>query len=149
MKRRSDTIEYEGKLVHGGHYLDVPAGMDLRIRFFHAKQDRRQGLYVRVEKGTFEINRERGNIFILWSDAAPDSVEVINHSRAPGGRVYLYNAWLFGNGDTTHALTGNSGMLVDEQNGKTYLRCSDGVGEPSFNDLVVEVSLVPQAEKSE
>jgi len=39
------------------------------------------------------------------------------------------------------AWLGNAGMLVETQDDAVILKCSDGVGSPDFEDLVVELSL--------
>lgn len=37
--------------------------------------------------------------------------------------------------------TNNAGMVVEESDRCVLLRCSDGIGAPTFDDLVAEVRL--------
>lgn len=52
------------------------------------------------------------------------------------GELTAYNAWI-GSHDSLHSWVGNSGLLVDDDGEAVTLRCSDGDGDPSFDDLVV------------
>lgn len=59
--------------------------------------------------------------------------------RAKGVRsLRIWNAWR--DNDLTQAWLGNAGMrVIPGEGGSLTLRCSDGEGEPDFDDLVAEV----------
>jgi hypothetical protein len=40
-----------------------------------------------------------------------------------------------------HAWTGNAGMVIEERTRSLLLKCSDGVGNVCFSDLVVTVDI--------
>lgn len=138
-------ILYGGKQVRGSHKMEVPASHDVQLRFLHASAARRQGLSVKVDKGAFAIAGAAGKSFILWADSAPDIILMQNNSRGPAA-IHLYNSWSTPGGGTD-AFIGNAGIIVDVQGGKTYLRCSDGLGEATFDDLAVEIVLVEKRGK--
>lgn len=73
------------------------------------------------------------------------------HDRAKPQRpvtLQLWNSWLIGGGE--HAWTGNSGLVIEElevpEGANTRLRlwCSDGLGDPQFDDLVVVITIGPK-----
>jgi hypothetical protein len=41
----------------------------------------------------------------------------------------------------TQAWIGNAGILIEQRADHVVLRCSDGYDEPTFDDLVVTVSI--------
>ena len=80
---------------------------------------------------------------MLWRDTAPESVTVDVRSGDGGASVLkLWNVWRGGR-DVTQAWLGNAAIQVDGDpaSGSFRMRCSDGEGEPSFEDLVVDVDL--------
>ncbi len=62
--------------------------------------------------------------------------------------LQLWNSWLIG--DAEHAWTGNSGVVVEEldvpegADARLRLWCSDGLGDPQFDDLVVVITVGPK-----
>jgi hypothetical protein len=64
--------------------------------------------------------------------------------------LQIWNSWLLG--DAEHAWIGNSGMVVEELSvpddaaARMRLWCSDGLGDPQFDDLVVVVTIGPRVE---
>ena len=63
--------------------------------------------------------------------------------------LQVWNSWLIG--DAEHAWTGNSGVVVEEldvpdgADARLRLWCSDGLGDPQFDDLVVVITIGPKA----
>ena len=63
--------------------------------------------------------------------------------------LQVWNSWLIGHEE--HAWTGNSGLVAEElevpEGANTRLRlwCSDGLGDPQFDDLVVVITIGPRA----
>lgn len=66
--------------------------------------------------------------------------------------LQLWNTWLVG--DAHHAWTGNSGIVAeeldvpDDATRRVRLWCSDGLGDPSFDDLVLVVTVGPRAQSA-
>ena len=70
-------------------------------------------------------------------------------STAPRVTLQFWNSWLVG--DAEHAWTGNSGVVVEDldvpegAHARLRLWCSDGLGDPQFDDLVVVITVGPRA----
>lgn len=63
--------------------------------------------------------------------------------------LQVWNTWLVG--EAQHAWTGNSGIVVEELDApgevsqRLRLWCSDGLGDPSFDDLVLVLTVGPRS----
>jgi hypothetical protein len=51
----------------------------------------------------------------------------------------IWNSWSYEGVDSSWL--GNAGMLVESSATGYLLRCSDGLGDPAFDDLVVRVEV--------
>lgn len=62
--------------------------------------------------------------------------------------IQIWNSWLVG--QAHHSWTGNSGIITEELEApagastRVRLWCSDGLGDPSFDDLVAIVTIGPR-----
>ena len=136
-------IHWSGKCVH--MMYELPGSLTsqgLMIRFAQPSPARPQGLRIRVRGGLIELNGRQLNDVVLWSDTAPDTVFVqfLPAAGETSMTVRVWNAWRDTSG-TMQTWIGNAGMLVEpKEDGSTVLRCSDGFGEPSFDDLVAVLS---------
>ena len=112
---------------------------ELTIRFRSATPEPPQGLRLKVRGGTFEIESADTDDIVLWQDTAPAEVDVRIRWKTRGVRsLRVWNAWRVN--DLTQAWLGNSGMRVTASQGRVFeFRCSDGEGDPNFDDLVAEV----------
>lgn len=140
--QQTNVVNWHGSTIHGLFEFDeLPAG--LTLTFLAAKQSPAQGLQLRLQGGTLVANGKEGSDLVLWRDTAPSTVEI---AIRPGGRaksaLKLWNVWRGGHG-ATQAWLGNAAMQIegDPAAGRFCLRCSDGRGEPTFDDLVVEVAV--------
>lgn len=96
---------------------------------------------------TIVANQPRRLEFVL----APEESDKDNSSKNKSSKsskpavLQLWNSWLLG--EAEHAWTGNSGIVVEELDppaeAKSQMRlwCSDGLGDPQFDDLVVLVTV--------
>jgi hypothetical protein len=136
-EQQTTQIDWDGPL-YGLYELPTDAS-ELTIRFLSAKALRWQGLCLKARGGTFEVNSRVAADIVLWQDTAPDEVLVRITWKPKGARsLRVWNAWR-ANG-VTQAWFGNTGMRVTAGEGGVFqLRCSDGVGDPDFDDLVAEV----------
>src|SRR5881397_2580858 len=55
------------------------------------------------------------------------------------------NSW--DQGGILQSWLGNAAMLIEEKEGSVILRCSDGLGDPEFGDLVVELGFAPASDQ--
>lgn len=146
MEAKSPTIEYKGVTVHAAVFRHVSKPGRFIVRFIKAKSVPIQALRINLKKGALTIS-ELADVdpgdpkIILRLDTCPDVVEV--HYRPPrkGGRLTFYNAWIDEN-DQIDAWVMHAGMIVEETEKKILLGCSDGIGEPTFDDLIVEIEFL-------
>jgi hypothetical protein len=142
---RGAPIEWDGRVVYGSYVLkDVEGKSDLSVQFVEYVRTPRQALRLKPIQGTLGVAGERLKDVVLWSDTAPRIVQVTPFP--PRSRssidIRIWNAWWDGGlGGFMNAWKGNAGLQVDEvDTDAIWLRCSDGVGEPSFADLVVRIA---------
>ena len=138
---RAASVMWRGLLVHSMYELPaVTAGTMFRITFDDQNPARPEGLRVKVRGGTIRIAGQDLDDAVLWSDSAPRLVEAHVQSNSDSVNVRFWNCWR-DTADTVHAWIGNAGMIVDEMESGFRLRCSDGLGEATFDDLVALVEL--------
>ena len=130
-------VEHGDRLVKQLHRLQVKDGERLDVRFVSTNSERVQTLSLSVDGGGLEIAGEVNADVLLREDTAPETTSVICRT---GGRATLdvWNGWI-GSHDANHAWIGNSGMIIEGDEEHVRLRCSDGVGEVDFTNLVVEL----------
>ena len=135
------TVQYEGLTVHGAVFRYVKKPGRFRVRFLASVQKPIQALCIDIDPGKLIIEDEAFSKTILRRDTAPDVVLVGYQPSRNGSKITLYNSWINKNGGIEAWLV-HAGMLVEETGDKMILRCSDGLGEPTFDDLVVEVTFL-------
>lgn len=136
-QQQTNQIDWDGPLYS---LYELPSDTsELTIRFLSAKPQPPQGLRLKVRGGTFEVESATADDLIIWQDTAPAEVPIRINWRPRGTRsVRIWNAWRVN--DVTQAWLGNAGMRVTAREGGVIeLRCSDGEGDPDFDDLVAEV----------
>ena len=132
-------VRWNGKSVHSFLRLDVGDGDKLRLTRLGTSAVRAQALKVEADRGELRANGLILPAIAYWSHTAPDEVEIEIIGKKVRS-VDLWNAWSFEGVDS--AWLGNAGMIVESEGNAHLLRCSDGVGEASFDDLVVRVEHV-------
>lgn len=141
METRGPTVRYEGRTVHGVIFRDVKKEGRFIVRFVKAAPKPLQALLIDIDPGKLLVEDSESAKMILRLDTCPDIVEVRYRPTRKGSRISMYNAWINEDGGVDAWLM-NSGMLVEEVGNKMTLRCSDGRGEPTFDDLVVEIEFL-------
>lgn len=137
--QQASQIDWDGPLFS---LYELPtAGCRVSLEFRSVCSAFRQGVRLKVRGGQLEIDGVEATDFALWYDTAPSQVEVNVRWKGKGPRsLRIWNSWEH-NG-VAHAWLGNAGMRVEEvEPGRFLLRCSDGEGEPNFDDLVVGVTV--------
>ena len=135
------VVQYEGLTVHGAVFRYVNKAGRFVVRFFHAVHNPIQALAINIRPGQLFIAGEESPKMLLRLDTSPNVVEVRYLPSSNGSKISLYNAWINEEGGTDAWLT-HAGMLVEEIGNKITLRCSDGQGEPTFDDLIVEIEFM-------
>lgn len=145
MASRGQPIPFEGKLVHGIWRIPLVAGEGVAIRFVSWTPDMPQGLRMSLDtaKGRLVVGGEEIREVVLWTETAPARPIVLLPKAQRRPQVLaVWNVWRGGGPSSCDAWIGNCGMIVEEDAPNLRLRCSDGVGPPNFEDLVVEISRV-------
>jgi hypothetical protein len=138
---KGPTVEYEGRTVHGVVFRHVNRAGTFVIRFIKAVPVPLQALRIRIDSGKLFVENSESAQILLRLDTAPGVVNVRYQPSPMGGRISFYNAWINEDGGVDAWLV-NAGMLVEETANKMILRCSDGRGEPAFDDLIVEIEFL-------
>jgi len=136
--QRASQIDWDGPLFS---LYEVPTGVEhLTIEFSSVGSELRQGVRLKARGARLTIDDVEDTDFVLWQDTSPRHVEVDLRWSARGARsLRIWNTWV--RDGVAHAWLGNAGMRVDDEGqGRYLLRCSDGAGEPTFDDLVVAVT---------
>lgn len=138
MDSRGAPIRYRGQEVHAYYRLPVTNRVVVRVRFVSVNPQVRQALRFTVAGGNLVVNGQALSNVVLWSDTAPRVSEIEIVPSTTNCTVKVWNAWEDESG-VMQAWIGNGGMLVDVSPSGVRLQCSDGVGGPSFGDLVAEL----------
>lgn len=137
-EQQTSEIDWNGPLF--GLYELPTSTKRLSVDFQQRGSELRQGIRLKVRGGQLEVNGVKESDVVLWQDASPRQVDVVLQWAEQGARsLRVWNCWEV-NG-VMHAWLGNAGMRVEQASRSTViLRCSDGHGEPSFEDLVVGIT---------
>lgn len=138
-EQQASEIDWNGPLFS---LYELPTDATrLRVHFQSRGSDLRQGIRLKVRGGDLEANGALAPDLVVWQDASPEQFDVQVQWKEKGTRsLRVWNCWEF-NG-VMHAWLGNAGMRVERTPPNSILlRCSDGDGEPNFDDLVVGISL--------
>jgi hypothetical protein len=149
VQAKTDSIIVDGRRIHSILHIRVEVPSLLRVRRLHASSDPVPGLRVKTYDGTAILNGEKLQELVFWSDTAPAEEEIkIIPKRKKIADVTLLNGWRhYRDGCAImYAWLANAGMLVEQSDNTWILRCNSGPNKSlSFDDLVIEVNLTPQA----
>ncbi len=131
-------VTYGHCLVHGAVFRNVAKPGRFIVRFIKAVRKPVQALMIDIDVGILLIADTESAKMILRLDTSPDVVEVLYRPSGQSSRIAIYNGWINDKGGVDAWLV-HAGMLVEDAGNKMILRCSDGWGEPTFDDLIVEI----------
>jgi hypothetical protein len=137
-------IEVDGQtavMVYDLPPTEAPAPLQIELE---TSSDRPQGLRLKARGGEIVANDQALDDVVLWTDTAPpQSTAELRPKGSKPMTVRAWNVWRDEAG-TMQAWIGDAGIVVeDDGSGTVTLRCSDGYDEPSFDDLVVKLTLAP------
>lgn len=145
MRANGQPIEVDGQSVQMMFEL-APVTQETLIKlvFEDPSPARAQGLRIKVRNGKAIVADAAEDEVVLWSDTAPRAVEVLARPGRTGKpmTVRVWNVWKDPL-DVMQAWTGDAGMIVEADGDAFVLRCSDGFEEPTFNDLIVRMTVTP------
>lgn len=136
---RGGPISYRGVTVHAIHEIAIAGRATLAVRFVRFSEQVRQGLRLAVDGGTLLVNDQSLREVVLWADTAPRNVRVQVTSTGARCVVKIWNVWQDETG-AMQAWIGDCGMVVEPTSLGAVLKCSDGLGGPTFTDLIAEVT---------
>lgn len=135
-------IDWQGQTLWSYLRLSVKDGDRLNVVRLSASPVRAQALKLSVDKGGLRANGVVVSTAAIWSHTAPETAEL----EVVGRRarfVDVWNAWSLDGVDSSWI--GNAAMSVDTDGATHTIRCSDGMGEVTFDDLVVRLELAGDA----
>lgn len=138
-EQQTSKIDWHGPLFS---IYELPTSATrVGVEFSHRGSKLRQGIRLKIRGGDLEVNGVSGPDVVLWQGASLHRVDVLVRWTEHGARsLRVWNCWEV-NG-VMHAWLGNAGMRVERvPGGVVVLRCSDGLGDPDFEDLVVELAV--------
>lgn len=130
--------KWQGRTVHSFVRIPVADRDRIVIHRLRSSKVRAQALKLAVDRGELKANGVVVSTVAVWSHTAPETVtlEVVG-KRAKS--LDIWNAWSYEGVDSSWL--GNAGILVESTGDAHVLRCSDGLGEPAFDDLVARVEV--------
>lgn len=146
---RADSIVVDGRRIYGILRIRVEVPSLLRVRRLHASSDPVPGLQIKTHDGTATLDGEKVPNLIMWSDISPPEREFhIIPKRKKIAEVRIWSIWRNCRHGyaVTEAWVLNDGILIEQSDNTWILRCNSGPNAAlTFDDLVVEVNLTPQA----
>ena len=128
--------KWQGNTVHSLFQLSVKEGDTVEITRLSSSPTRAQALKVAADKGSLRANGVVVSPIAIWTHTSPERVtlEVVGRRTRS---IDIWNSWSYDGVDSSWL--GSAGMLVESIDDVHRLRCSDGLGEPTFDDLIVEI----------
>lgn len=129
---------WQKSTVYSVYELAVKPGDVIIVERVSSSKTRAQALHLALDKGNLRANGVLMKTAAVWSHTAPEVAEL----EVVGKRarlVDIWNGWSFEGVES--AWLGNGALMVEDNNDVVRFRCSDGIGEPSFDDLVVDVRI--------
>jgi len=153
--QRTDRIRVEGTEVLSIVELVLRPTSALELVVESQRDDVEQEFFIRSRAGQAHTLGDTHSVF------TSEPVELVELRSRHTSRIelvgqatddtvfHLWNGWRIGG--TAHSWTGNCGIVVEDltpppgANLRFRLWCSDGLGDPSFDDLVVLVTVGDQS----
>lgn len=130
--------KWQGEIVHSFLHIGVKEGDTIEVERLEASPTRAQALKVAVDKGSLRTNGVVLSPIAIWTHTSPKQATLHVVGRKARS-IDIWNSWSFEGVDSSWL--GSAGMIVESTNNVHTLRCSDGLGEPSFDDMVVRVTV--------
>jgi hypothetical protein len=146
IQTNGEPVVINGVQVVMSYRVEVKKGQEVKIDFISSKSSFRQGIEISLDKrkGFVEVNSQ--NLFtpVFWKDTAPSSFVIKCFPKKNEGQLNIWNIWQqhFNPEGRIDAWLGNSGINIEQLGTSSYqFRCSNGIGEIDFEDLVFQVTL--------
>ena len=130
--------KWKGQIIHSLLQISVKEGDTIEVARLGASPTRAQALKLAVDKGNLRANGVVIYPVAIWTHTSPEQVALHVVGRKARS-IDIWNSWSFNGVDSSWL--GNAGMIVQSVDNVHTLRCSDGLGEPNFDDLIVSVTV--------
>lgn len=155
--QRTDRIRVDGVEVLSLVEIEVAPEELVEVLVETARTDIAQAINIRSSLGGLialsdpnpsrdDFDDDEGLGFELVTVQASQVPRVeLTSSETTSHSLQLWNSWIMG--DSHHSWTGNSGIVAEKldvppgASTRVRLWCSDGLGDPQFDDLVVVVTV--------
>jgi hypothetical protein len=143
--RRAGTtvIDLRGEPAYAVVEIDLPGSATIEVRRLRAVAAVVQALRLEVVGGVLETGGASARSLVLHADTSPPTATLRAELGQPG-RLTVWNEWFADGAD--QAWLGNAAMRHEVDGTRHRFTCSDGIGPVSFGDLVVELTITPDAE---
>lgn len=149
--QRTDRIRVDGIEVVSMTEIVLAKDSVLEVLVEDSRPDIEQSLRVRSRSGTIEVvgtDFDPSESILVLAETYPAFEIGFSSLDDDTGVLQLWNSWILGDGE--HAWVGNSGIVVEQlpvpegASDRMRLWCSDGLGDPDFDDLVLLLTVGPR-----
>lgn len=133
---QKSCIEHDGELLHSIVEIPLVGPCSFTVTRVTAHSDRPEGLVLDAESSRLTVGNRSETRLTLWSDTAPERVEIELTDEGP---IVLraWNTWR--DAGVEHAWVGWAAIRRRDHDGIVTLECNDGHPSTDFDDLVVEL----------
>lgn len=151
--QRTDRIRVDGIEVVSMTEVELSKDSVLEVLVEDSRPDIEQSFRILSKSGSIEVAgagfAPSESILVLAETYPAFEVQFCDDDDGTGV-LQVWNSWILGDGE--HAWIGNSGIVVETlpvpegASDRIRLWCSDGLGDPDFDDLVLLLTTGPKAE---
>jgi len=130
-------IDFEGRKVYPIFTIDLDSEVEFSLLWKNSNSNFKQGIQIKIDKGTIEVNDEKLSSIVLWQDTCPEKIS-LRCMPKKNAKLKVWNVWQVD--DLVQAWVGNSGIEIEKyEDGEYRLNCSDGPGAPDFGNTTFEL----------
>lgn len=131
-------LEVDGKKVLPIFKEAVSKEISVNLRWLGTQSSVKQGIQIKLDRGTMEINGQVLSDIVLWEDTCPQEVS-FQCTPKKNTTLKIWNVWEVDG--LVQAWVGNSGISISKDGGNIIMNCSDGTGDIDFNNMKLEIKL--------
>jgi len=140
---KGGPIDCQGKSVMMSYKIPVAKGQEVEIEFLQYNETYQQGFEVSIDqrKGFIEVNGQRLNAPVFWTNTAPKTFSFKCFPKKPEGLMNIWNVWQnIEYKENIDSWIGNAGLYVEQmEDGELIFHCSNGMDQVNFEDLVFKM----------
>lgn len=145
----TEPVDWRGVTVHPMYSQRLAADRTV-VRLSHVAAAPPRGLLglgigLSVLDGYVLLRGRKLSGVDVWSDAIAEGAELHLGRTGPAGAYTLTPVWMTAEG-LVESWTGNYGVVIERgTDGAMLLRCSTGIGEPDFGELILTVAATAES----